>query len=111
MRRRDFVTLVGGAAALPLAARAQQLTIPVIGWLGSGTAPLPSPAAAFDAGLKEMGYVPGQTVAIEYRHAEARYERLPALAADLVERKVTLIVTFSNVDADSLLVRATEVIE
>ena len=110
MRRRDFITLVGGAAASPLAARAQQLTMPVIGWLGSGTAPLPSPAAAFDAGLKEMGCVPGQTVAIEYRHADGRYERLPALAADLVERKVTLIVTFSNVDAARAAQAATSVI-
>jgi putative tryptophan/tyrosine transport system substrate-binding protein len=110
MRRRDFITLVGGVAAWPLGARAQQPTMPVIGWLGSVTRPLPPLAAAFDAGLKETGYVPGQTVAIEYRLAEGRYGQLPALAADLVERKVTLIVAASNLDAARAAKEATSVI-
>jgi putative ABC transport system substrate-binding protein len=110
MRRRDFVALVGGVAAWPLGARAQQPTMPVIGWLGSTTRPLPPFAPAFEAGLKEMGYVPGQSVAIEYRIAEGRYERLPALAADLVERKVSVIVTFGNVDAALAAKAATSVI-
>jgi putative tryptophan/tyrosine transport system substrate-binding protein len=110
MRRRDFITLVGGVAAWPLAARAQQSTMPVIGWLGSTTRPVPPSAAAFDAGLKETGYVPGQSVAIEYRLAEGRYERLPALAAELVKRKVTLIVTSSNVDAARAAKAATSAI-
>jgi putative tryptophan/tyrosine transport system substrate-binding protein len=110
MRRRDFFALIGGVAAWPLAATAQQPTVPVIGWLGSTTRPLPPFAAAFDAGLKETGHVPGQTVAIEYRLAEGRYERLPALAAELVERKVTLIVTVSNDDAARAAKAATSVI-
>jgi len=111
MRRREFITLLSSAAAgWPLAARAQQPAMPVIGWLESGTGPSPPFAAAFEAGLKEMGYVPGQSVAIEYRFAQGRYERLPALAADLVERKVSVIVTFSNGDAARAAKEATSVI-
>jgi ABC-type uncharacterized transport system substrate-binding protein len=111
MRRRSFIkVIVGAAVAWPSTTRSQQPTMPVIGWLESGTGPSPPFAAAFEAGLKETGYVPGQTVAIEYRLAESRYERLPAFAADLVERKVTLIVTFSNVDAARAAQEATSVI-
>jgi putative tryptophan/tyrosine transport system substrate-binding protein len=111
MRRRSFIKVIAGAAvAWPSITRSQQPTMPVIGWLGSTTRPLPPSAAAFDAGLKETGYVPGQSVAIEYRLAEGRYERLPALAADLVERKVTLIVTFNYVDAARAAQEATSVI-
>jgi putative tryptophan/tyrosine transport system substrate-binding protein len=111
MRRRSFIKVIAGAAvAWPSITRSQQPTMPVIGWLGSTTRPLPPSAAAFDAGLKETGYVPGQTVAIEYRLAEGRYERLPALAADLVERKVTLIIAASNVDAARAAKEATSVI-
>jgi putative ABC transport system substrate-binding protein len=97
MKRRDFITLLGGAAAWPLAARAQQPVVPLVGVLLPGT-----PAAemllldAFKRGLAQAGYIEGQTVTLEYRWAEGRFDRLPALSADLVRRNVSAIVTLSG---------------
>jgi putative ABC transport system substrate-binding protein len=92
MRRRTFVALAGGAVVWPIAARAQQSSMPVLGFLGSQTADMRSDfMAAFHQGLKGAGYVEGENLAVEYRWADNRIERLPALAEELVQRRVAVI--------------------
>jgi putative tryptophan/tyrosine transport system substrate-binding protein len=98
MRRRDLVLLFSAMITAPRALRAQQKATPVIGFLGSGSANAFAPfLAAFRDGLEQAGYAEGQNVAIEYRWAEGRFDLLPALAADLVSRKVDLILASGGI--------------
>lgn len=111
MRRREFVQLLGAAAAWPLGAGAQQSTIPSVGYLRSDTAEAsPKLHAEFLKGLSETGYVDGQNVTIEYRWAGGHYDRLPELAADLVRRRVAVIVTPGNTPAAIAAKKATDTI-
>jgi len=99
IRRREFVALLGGAAAGPMAARAQQGAIPVVGFLRSTPqAPFQNLVTAFRKGLKETGFVEGQNVAVDYRYADNQIDRLPALVADLIHRPVAVIVS-DNISA------------
>src|SRR3954451_6205408 len=93
MKRREFTTLlVSAAAAWPMGGRGQQPALPVVGYLGTGSVEASVALVPFRQGLKEMGFVEDQNVKIEYRWAEGQYDRLPSLAADLVWRRVDLIV-------------------
>jgi putative ABC transport system substrate-binding protein len=111
LRRREFIALLGGAAAWPLVARAQQPAMPVIGIMSTlSPASISKPVAGFHQGLGEAGYVEGQNVAIEYRWAQGHYDRLPELAADLVRRRVAVIVASGGDPSPQIARTATQTI-
>ena len=101
MKRREFISLIGGAAAMvPLVARAQQPAMPVVGFINPGTADTSTARiAAFRKGLSEAGYAEGQNVIVEYHWLEGHYDRLPAVVTDLVQRRVAVIATPGGVEA------------
>ena len=104
LRRREFIAGLSGAAAWPFAAGAQQRAMPVIGLLGGvSAARWAGPMAGFHRGLAETGYVEGRNVAIEYRLADGHLDRLPAMAADLVSRRVAVIFVFSDVGTQAAM--------
>ena len=111
MRRRDFIAGLGGAVAMPLAARAQQPALPVIGFLNT-TSPdgYTERLRSFRQGLKDTGYVDRENVAIEYRWAESQIDRLPELAAELVRKRVSVIVTSGGLSASFVAKAATTTI-
>jgi putative ABC transport system substrate-binding protein len=115
MKRREFITLLGGAAAAwPIAVSAQQPDVPVIGLVNAGAREASADrVAAFHKGLSETGYVEGQNVAVEYHWFSGQYDRLPTLMADLVRRRVAIIATPGGTleVPPALLARADEVIE
>jgi putative tryptophan/tyrosine transport system substrate-binding protein len=111
MGRREFIALIGSAAAWPLAARAQQPGMPVVGSLyGVSAAEWASPMAGFRRGLSELGFDDGRNIAIEYRWAEGQFDRMPAMAADLVSRKVSVILVGGNLDGVRATMAATSTI-
>src|SRR5215469_17066866 len=100
MRRRDFLTALGSAATWPVVARAQQAALPVVGFVsGSSREMAAGRPAAFHKGLAETGYIEGQNVTVEYHWLDGQYDQIPALAADLIRRRVAVIVTPGSQDA------------
>src|SRR5262245_31505238 len=112
MRRREFISLLGGAVTWPLAARAQQTGLPVIGFIGGAESPEPYAERldAFRQGLKETGFVEGQNVTVEYRWAQSHFARYPDLAAELVRRKVAVIAATGGEPGPQAVKAATQTI-